>query len=151
LFESPGTDEVFHRVPVPILDLSLHQPSLAELIVKKFVTPFAANQILPVAIDSLDILQDVLGWVEKTSMSYPIAKGINHPTLSPRRTRVVKRKRFEEDHHWGAGFEPKPPSLTRNQSARRKYDIRCGNSSYEEFHGMDARSGAEPSVSKLMR
>jgi hypothetical protein len=92
---------------------------------------------LPVAIDYLDILQDVLGWLEKTSMSYPSG---HH--LSPRRTRVVNRKRFEEDHHWGAGFEPKPPSLTRNQSARRKYEIRCGNSSYEEFHGMDARCGA---------
>jgi hypothetical protein len=69
--------------------LSLHQPSLAEFIVKKLFTPFAAHQILPVAIDYLDILQDVLGWLEKTPMSYPIDKFIDHPALSPRRTEVV--------------------------------------------------------------
>jgi hypothetical protein len=67
-FASPGTDEVFHRVPLPKLNLSsrsLHQPSLAEFIVKKLLRPLPANQVLPVADDYLDVLQDLLGWLDK--------------------------------------------------------------------------------------
>jgi hypothetical protein len=146
-FASPGTDAVFHRTPLPPLTAARPLSSLAEFIVKKLMTPLAAESVLPVADDYLDILQDLLGWVEKKQMHYPVDRMWHHPTLSPNTARVVNQRRFEEDHNWRPQFDPRPPALPRTQGARRKYQIKTGTSTYEDFLGMDARCGAEPSRS----
>jgi hypothetical protein len=80
-------------------------------------------------------------------MNYPVDRCVDSPTLNPHSARVVNKNRFEEDHHWRPQYDPKPPALPRSQGAKRKYEIRCGNSTYEDFYGMDARCGAEPSLS----
>jgi hypothetical protein len=147
LFASPGTDEVVHRTPLPPLTSPYGKTSLAKFIIKRVLTPIAANQVFSVADEYLDILQDLLGWLDKKQMNYPIERMWHDPTLSPHRTRVLNKNRFEEDHHWRSQYDPKPPALPRTQGARRKYQIRTGTSTYEDFLGMDSRCGAEPSLS----
>jgi hypothetical protein len=144
---------VFHRQPLPPLpplDLStrsLRQPTLAEFLVKKFLTPEAAEKVLPVARDYVDILQDLQNWIDKRQMNYPVDTCAVHPTLNPRSARVMVKKKFEEDHFWHPSHDPTPPSVPRTMGARRSYEVKCGRSTYQDFFDPDARCGAEPILS----
>jgi hypothetical protein len=142
-FCSPGADEVFHRTPLPRLDFSKVNPSLSEFLVKKLLTPPAPDQVLLVADDYVELLQELDGWLDKRAMCYPVDHLFDHPTLSPQSARVSAKRTFEEDHLFCHGYDPTPPSVPRTQGARRKSLIRTGTTTSEDFYGMDYRCGAE--------
>jgi hypothetical protein len=65
--------------------------------VKKFLTPEAAEKVLPVARDYVDILQDLQHWVDKKQTNYPVDTCAVHPTLDPHSARVMVKKKFEDN------------------------------------------------------
>jgi hypothetical protein len=144
---SPGTDEVFHRQPVPTLDLSKCQESLARHLSRRFLTPLGVNKVEPIVDEYGDLLEEIALVLEKTQNLYPLDGLWNHPTLSPNSAREVVAARALEDHLFRPQYDPKPPSTPRTMGAKMKYAVKTGTSTHRYYYGMDYRCGAEPSVS----
>jgi hypothetical protein len=127
-----------------------------ELVLSILLKPHVARDLARLADDYFPLMNELLKWVEKKTMGYPIDPCQDIPTLTPKATCRIVREKMDEDQFWEPGHKPVRKAKVARDLKSRAREVRSGMSTRyrdvfcDDVHEDYLRSGS-PAVTPALK